>query len=363
MITLTKQQIGQRWDTLPENLREALASETNSDFIWSTCEAQNIPDKQIYNIAADVAAVLMGFLHADDAPEAFKTDAGIDTKTAALLQDAFDKKIFAPLKQAIDGIYKPSGAPEIKTSIIPNPNAPKTFDIATASSKSTASPAVPLPPKPSFSNKGWSEIRPAALPSIQSAARSTPAAPNILRPTNLPRPPKPPKPPVIEPAPMIIGGTNFTGAPQKNTDFHLSKTGGGAQVDFGQAKPQSKVMPAFIEFSKPAQTQSTSRPSTPVTSPVPTTPTFKTMPVANSGPRNVTEITSNTPPKPAIPKPPAPNVAPVMTPPIPKPPAAAQPPKPPAPPMATAQPSAAVKPSSMTQPATQQPKIITKNFP
>jgi len=46
MITLTKNQFGQRWDTLPDILREALVSETNSDFIWSTCEAQNIPMKK-----------------------------------------------------------------------------------------------------------------------------------------------------------------------------------------------------------------------------------------------------------------------------------------------------------------------------
>jgi len=341
MAALTKQQIGQRWDTLPEVLREALVSETNSNIVWSICEAQNISDKKIHIIAGEVAATLMGFLHVDDTAEAFKTDAGIDAKTAVVLQDAFNKKIFIPLKPVIDSVYKPMDEARIKTSVIPNPNAPKMFDVANPASAAPVTPAVPLPPKQDFSRKGWSEIRPAAMPSIPapSPARIVPAAPNIPKPTVLPQPPKTQ---TAEPAPVILGGTNFTGAPQKNSDFRLSKTGGGAQIEFDQAKPQAKIMPAMIEFSRPAQGSSPTLATSATIAPA-----FKPMPVANSGPRSVTEITSD------IPKPPAAAVTPA-TPPVPVPQASQplQPPQPPKPPTPPAPPA-----------ATPQVKVITKNFP
>jgi hypothetical protein len=388
MITLTKNQFGQRWDTLPDILREALVSETNSDFIWSTCEAQNIPDEKIYSVAADIAAVLMGFLRVDDAPEAFKTDAGLDAKAASALQTAFAPKIFAPLKQAIDAAYKPVGEPEIKTSIVPNANATKVFDVATPKATPSATPstmpAVPIAPKIDLSAKGWSVMRPAEMPKPAPMPPAPKVQPSVQPILSIPRPqniPQMPKTPVVapaptptltptprptpapvataapEPAPMMMTGTNFSSAPQKNSDFHLSKSGGGAQVEFGQAKPQAKVMPALIEFSKPATTPSAS----PV-SPTPVPPAapkgaihytefapqpLKTMPMAQSGTRNVSEITSNTIPLVLKPPMPIPAKVPVPVPQAPKP---------------ASTPIASIPPTPPQPPKPPQVKVITKDF-
>ncbi len=60
MTTITKQQALMRWDTLPDPLREALYSEPNSDFIWSTCRGDNILRKAIYDVARIAGCVLLG---------------------------------------------------------------------------------------------------------------------------------------------------------------------------------------------------------------------------------------------------------------------------------------------------------------
>jgi hypothetical protein len=307
--------------------------------VQAICTNQKIVSEDAISTVLDITGdVLMGFAHPDDVANELAKAIKLEPAVATAIQEALKAKIFTPLKQILETIYQPATAAQIKSSIVPNPNAPRMFDVANPASTAQASPAVPLPPKPNLSSKGWSELRPASLPSVQSAPRSAPA------PLNTPQPPRPPQPPAAAvPPPVILGGTTFTGTPQKNADFHLSKTGGGAQVEFGQARPQAKATPAFIEFSKPAaqiQNPSPSRPSMPVA------PAFKATPVANSGPRNVTEITANAP-KPAVPKPPTP-------------PSPPQPPKPPSPPMAQSSAQALAQPSTQQQP---QPKIITKNFP
>jgi hypothetical protein len=378
MQTLTEEQVLQRWDTLPDNLRGLLVSPETSDVVQNICDDQKLSEENLLVVLSATADVLMGFTHPDDVASELIEQIKLDPKIAATIQEGLKVKIFTSLKQTLDVVYKLADATTIKTPIAPtNIDAPKMFDVATL--KATA-PLPPPAPKTDFSGKGWSGMqavagpqtiktdtatrpasftnipKPAPMPSVMTSAPMPTPAPKpisniVSQPQNIPPIPKA-SPIEVAPAPMMVKGTNFNSAPQKNADFHLSQSGSGAQVTFDQTKPQAKILPAFIEFSKPTPTLSAS--STPVLPPIAPTSALVTPKGAihysdftpSTGPRSVTEITS------------APNtqVAPTIIPSIPKPPVAPKPmissmPTPPQPPKPPVQVIKPITPTSMPIPA------------
>jgi len=51
-----------RWDILPENLKEAIFSELNSEILWSIGQSKNLPEEKIAIIAKTAGDVLLGFI-------------------------------------------------------------------------------------------------------------------------------------------------------------------------------------------------------------------------------------------------------------------------------------------------------------
>ena len=107
MVTISKNQALERWDTLPMTLREALYSDINSDFLWKTCQAEHIPEEKIYDVSRITGYVLMGFLHPGDLAGELTEILGIDKRITTSIADAIDKRIFAPLQEDIDKAYNP----------------------------------------------------------------------------------------------------------------------------------------------------------------------------------------------------------------------------------------------------------------
>jgi hypothetical protein len=107
MITITTDQALERWDTLPDSLREALYSEPNSDFLWRTCQDENVPDEKIYEIAKVAGYVMMGFLHPEDVALEIVDRLALDRKTASDIQEALNKRVFAPLQADLSKVYNP----------------------------------------------------------------------------------------------------------------------------------------------------------------------------------------------------------------------------------------------------------------
>ena len=66
MQKISRQQALNRWDTLPDNLREALFSEYNSETLWKICEGQHLSEDKIYIVATLAGDVILGFLHPED---------------------------------------------------------------------------------------------------------------------------------------------------------------------------------------------------------------------------------------------------------------------------------------------------------
>ena len=97
MTTPTEEQLFARWDTLPESLREALFSETNSDFLWKTCEDEHLPEEKINVVAKVMGYVLLGFIHPEDVARELKERLNLDPKSAKTIEDALKGRIFTPL--------------------------------------------------------------------------------------------------------------------------------------------------------------------------------------------------------------------------------------------------------------------------
>ena len=66
MLKISRQQLINRRDSLPDNLREALFSEYNSETLWKICEGQHLSEDKIYIIATLAGDVILGFLHPED---------------------------------------------------------------------------------------------------------------------------------------------------------------------------------------------------------------------------------------------------------------------------------------------------------
>lgn len=99
-----------RWDTLPENLRDAIFSEQNADILWKFCEAQHLSDDKIYKIATITGNVIMGFIHPEDLVKEITDELQINSQISAAVSAEVDKKIFAPIREELKKVYAPAPA-------------------------------------------------------------------------------------------------------------------------------------------------------------------------------------------------------------------------------------------------------------
>ena len=109
MLKISRQQVLQRWDALPQNLREALFSEYNSGILWRICEEQHLSEDKIFKVAALTGDVIMGFMHPEDLSDEIKKELVINAEIASSISRQIDRKIFTLIRSDIDKIYAPSG--------------------------------------------------------------------------------------------------------------------------------------------------------------------------------------------------------------------------------------------------------------
>ncbi|MCL5004880.1 MAG: hypothetical protein M1170_02985 [Patescibacteria group bacterium] len=105
MIQFTKQQLDNRWDILPINLREILCSPDRGKIIWDVCEANHLTDEKIGKIARLCGFVIMGLLHQEDLVKEIKENVGLHLEVADIIAKEVERKIFSPIKSEIDKAY------------------------------------------------------------------------------------------------------------------------------------------------------------------------------------------------------------------------------------------------------------------
>lgn len=109
MLQITRQQTLRRWNVLPQNLRESLFSEYNSNILWRICEEQHLSEDKISKIATLAGDVIMGFIHPEDLDDEIKKTLGINQEIAAFIARQIDRKIFSLIKNDINKVYAPAG--------------------------------------------------------------------------------------------------------------------------------------------------------------------------------------------------------------------------------------------------------------
>jgi hypothetical protein len=132
MVSISKKQIADRWDTLPDELLDALVSEENSDYVWELAAEQHISEEDTRTVAMIVSRVLMGFIRPEDVAQELRNSLTLDQRAAALMQDLLTQRIFAPLRQSINRVYVPIAGPTLGPKILTDIDQPRPIITATA---------------------------------------------------------------------------------------------------------------------------------------------------------------------------------------------------------------------------------------
>lgn len=183
MIIPTEEQVIERWDELPDSLKDALVSDANSALIWKTAEAEHIPNEKIYTVATAVSQVLYGFIHPEDISTELKA-AQFNPQTVVAIVGALNQKIFAPIQQDLNKAYRPiAGATipvqDIKATQVTIPVGPKII-----AENFTAKPITP--PKPAFAPRPPAKPQQVTSQAVPISAVNSTLAPlnkNVATPT------------------------------------------------------------------------------------------------------------------------------------------------------------------------------------
>lgn len=107
MLNLSREQIDDRYDSLPEILKDALWSVATVDEIDRISNSNHLEDKKASRMAKITGYVIMGFLHPDDLRRELQEVLNIDIRVAASLSRDINKKILSPIIEDIRKVYTP----------------------------------------------------------------------------------------------------------------------------------------------------------------------------------------------------------------------------------------------------------------
>ncbi len=233
MFDVTQEQIGQRWDSLPDEIRELVFSDVAADFIDKTCQEEHLPKEKISDVSRVTGYVLYGFIHPEDLPKELANELQIDSRVATAIAQKINDRIFTPLGSLIDNLYAPISplgtapvVPQIIEAVDPaKADAPKIISTGVPVSAPVASPIprptptpapAPVVPKPNLAAAGWSKltsaaVTPAPMPATPAlkAILSAPSKVTVLK-------------PATEPAPVIIHEDAIFNAQSAKPDFHIA---------------------------------------------------------------------------------------------------------------------------------------------
>ncbi len=106
MLTISKQQLYNRYDSLPQELKDLFFSEEADGFLSTIGEEHHLSDEKISLLATNVGDVILGFIHPDDLAKYITADLGVDARLAQALATEIEKKIFASLLTELRQNYK-----------------------------------------------------------------------------------------------------------------------------------------------------------------------------------------------------------------------------------------------------------------
>ncbi len=229
MIKIAEEQKQKRFLTIPEPLRVTLFSEESADVIGVISKENNIPDKQVGELASVTGLVLLGFLKISEVAQELQERTGLDINICKKISASLENKIFNSIRADLEKIYAPADSGPVKIEEIRSGGPPK--PTGGAESRPEKGPlTAPSAPAPQFTRPSFiKDTHGAPLPEPKplgdlikpvapsSAAPSAPIPPIISGKTPAVPAPSIPATPIDRPplvgvaAPMSRLGAKFQG--------------------------------------------------------------------------------------------------------------------------------------------------------
>ncbi len=237
MINPTEKQIQNRWDLLPEELRDAIFSEENNALIDSIGEDYVLTEKQKENLSRIVSDVIFGFISVADAEKQIKEELEVEPEEAADISKRITAKIFAPLKTQIEKIFSPSEKESGNQAATSVPSAPFSLDKLNVL-EIKPEPVSPVAGLPKIDVQAPAENKPVSFNEVikpgQTKPEEKPAAPFVLHKEEEAKP--------VLGSKKSLGG--LFGFLNKKPVKEESGAGVAVQVDFGSDSAASQEKPA-----------------------------------------------------------------------------------------------------------------------
>ena len=101
-----KEKLQEIYESIPQDLKEALFSQETADTINDICSENNLEEKQISKIIEYVGYVFLGLLSPNDFEETIKDKLFLTEELSRKINRQIIRIIFLPLKTSLELIYK-----------------------------------------------------------------------------------------------------------------------------------------------------------------------------------------------------------------------------------------------------------------
>lgn len=129
----TQQQLKEKFDSLPNDIRQALLSEDPGLIIQLIGQDAGITPEQALDIEDEVTAVLMGTSHPKDFIANIQSKIDVDQEKARAIAEKVNEEIFQPVKESLNVVHNITG---------------EASPASLASGASTDLGSIPTPPVP-----------------------------------------------------------------------------------------------------------------------------------------------------------------------------------------------------------------------
>ncbi len=121
MYAPTREQILDRWNNMPDILRDVSHSQTVFNEIDSIQKKYNLSDNKISSLGRLIRGVFYGLIHTEDLYKEIRDDLQVDPRLALEIYHEVDNKILSPFKKDIEENYVKSKLGTVKESEIIEP--------------------------------------------------------------------------------------------------------------------------------------------------------------------------------------------------------------------------------------------------
>jgi len=103
----TEQQVQRRYNSLPDNLRDILDSESVIENTRQICRAHYLDEDKALIVEQLMGLIILGFVSVDELSQEIQENIHLNHRHADEFSQEIDKKIFSPIKNDLEKVYAP----------------------------------------------------------------------------------------------------------------------------------------------------------------------------------------------------------------------------------------------------------------